>query len=160
MNFLKTTIAAAIFALAGIAAASPGSAHEIKVGNLVIHHPWSREVPDSSEVSAGFMEIHNTGTEDDTLISATAEISPMVQVHEMKMDGDVMKMSELKDGLVIPAGGEVVLKPGSFHIMFMGLTSHPVAESTFKGTLTFAKAGTVDITYMVQQKDAAEPEHN
>jgi hypothetical protein len=68
----------------------------------------------------------------------------------MSMDGGVMKMRELKDGLEIPAGATVELKPGSYHIMMMNL-SHPLAAGeTVKGSLTFEKAGKVDVEFAVQ----------
>ena len=108
----------------------------------------------SAQVAGGFLAIVNHGKTDDRLIRATATISDNVQIHEMTMDNGVMKMNELKDGLVIPAGGTVELKPGSFHIMFMDLKERPVEGTAFEGTLTFEKAGTVDIVYEVAAPDA------
>lgn len=147
----------AVASLLSIAALfDPGSAfaHEMKVGNLVIHHPWSRQSPMKADVMAGFMEITNTGAEDDRLVKVTADISPNVQLHDMKMEGDVMKMSELPDGIVIPAGGTVMLKPRSLHVMFMGVTSPPAEGEVFDGTLTFEKAGTVKIDFEVMAPNA------
>ena len=61
----------------------------------------------AADVAAGFMTITNNGKEEDRLVKATAEISTTVQIHDMKMEGDVMKMEELPDGIVIPAGATV-----------------------------------------------------
>jgi copper(I)-binding protein len=68
----------------------------------------------------------------------------------MSMDGGVMKMRELTAGLDIPPGATVELKPGSYHIMMMNL-SRPLAKGdTVKGSLTFEKAGKVDVEFSVE----------
>jgi copper(I)-binding protein len=147
-RFKHIAFAAALSASAvlGLAAAQ---AHEIKLGNLVIHHPWSRQSPAAADVASGFMTITNTGKEDDRLLKATSEISSSAQIHDMTMAGDVMKMAELPDGIVIPAGATVKLKPKSLHIMFMGLKQQVMEGEEFTGTLTFEKAGTVTVEYEV-----------
>lgn len=143
--------AALVAALWVLAAAGSAQGHEYKLGTLVIHHPWSAPVAANAEVAAGYMEIINTGQSDDRLVAATADISTACQIHEMKMAGGVMTMNEMADGLVIPAGGRVVLAPGGYHIMLMGVKKPPPLKAKFGGTLTFARAGTVDITYFVQE---------
>lgn len=140
---------AAALAIASLFGLPGAQAHEIKFGALVIDHPWSRQSPMKADVAAGFMTITNTGTTDDRLIKATSDISAMAQIHEMRMEGEVMKMAELPDGLPIPAGATVVLKPKSLHIMFMGLKQQVAEGEVFSGTLTFEKAGTVTIDYEV-----------
>ena len=68
----------------------------------------------------------------------------------MSMDGGVMKMRELKNGIEIPPGATVELKPGSYHIMMMNL-SRPLAKGDkIKGSLTFEKAGKVDLEFTVE----------
>jgi copper(I)-binding protein len=126
-------------------------AHEFKVGDLEIVHPWSRATPEGAAVAAGYLAIKNHGKEADRLVSATGEIATMTQVHEMAVDDKgVMTMKELPHGLEIPAGGEVTLKPGSYHIMFMKLKAPAKEGRPFKGTLTFEKAGSVDVDYAVE----------
>jgi copper(I)-binding protein len=149
MRLIKEIAFAAALTLASLATAGVGHAHEIKAGNLVIGHPWSRQPPMGGSVAAGFMTIENTGTEDDRLIKATADISNNVQLHTMKMEGEVMKMQEMKDGIPIPAGGFVELAPGALHVMFMDLSSPLKEGDEIKGTLVFEKAGTVDVAYQV-----------
>ena len=73
-----------------------------RLRDLTISHPWSRQSPMGADVAAGFMKITNNALPDDTLVKATAEIAPMVQLHDMKMDGDVMKMFEVPGGIPIP----------------------------------------------------------
>jgi periplasmic copper chaperone A len=128
-------------------------ADDMKLGDIIIHHPWSAEAPKVAPVIAGYVDITNTGQEDDTLIAATAAISGKAQFHEMKMTGDVMKMSELKNGILIPTGKTVKIEPmGGLHIMFAALTTHPKKGDHFKGTLVFQKAGTMNVEFEVEKE--------
>lgn len=155
MKILKEVAFASALTIASLYSIADGHAHEIKFKDLVIEHPWTRQSPMAANVMAGFMKITNNGKEDDRLLKATVEITSTVQLHEMKMEGDVMKMSELPNGIAIPAGATVELKPKSLHVMFMDIKSAPVAEGQeIKGTLTFEKAGTVEIEYAVEAADA------
>lgn len=77
--------------------------------------------PAMTGTGAVFMELMNNGREADRLVSAQTDVAEVVEIHETTMQGDVMKMQMLPQGLEIPAEGEVVLKPGSFHIMLIGL---------------------------------------
>ena len=149
MTLFKQTLFASALTLASAIGIAPGDAHEVKLGNIVIHHPWSRQSPKAADVAAGFMTITNTGKEDDRLIRATSGISTSAQIHDMRMEGVVMKMAELPDGVVIPAGGTVKLKPKSLHLMFIGLKQQVMEGEEFSGTLTFEKAGTVTVEYEV-----------
>ena len=152
MKLVKEIAFATALSLAALVTATEGRAEDVKLGDLVIHHSWSAEAPAAAPVAAGFVEITNNGKADDTLLKVGADISDKVQLHEMSMQGDVMKMAELKDGIVIPAGKTVVLKPMALHIMFIGLKSHPKLGEHFKGTLTFKNAGAVDVDFVVEPK--------
>lgn len=135
-------------------------AHEIfTLGSLEISGGFSRATLPNAPVGAGYLTITNKGTTDDTLVSASSPVAGMTQIHEMKMEGDVMKMNEVEGGLVIPAGGSVMLAPGGFHIMFMDLKEPLVEGATFPVTLTFATAGTIEIQLVVGSINADEPEH-
>jgi copper(I)-binding protein len=137
--------AAALSVTAGVALAQ-----EFSAGSIRISQVWIREVPPASKVAGGFMTLTNTGSAPDTLIGGSASIAGKFEVHEMAMTGGVMKMRELKPGLVIKPGETVVLKPGSFHIMFLDLKQPPKSGTAIKGTLIFEKAGKVDIDYKVE----------
>ena len=154
MRMIKEIAFAASLTLAAIYSITTGQAHESKIGNITIVHPWSRQSPMSAGVAAGFMKIVNAGTVDDRLIKATASISDNVQLHQMKMEGEVMKMVEIPEGIVIPAGQTVELKPGSLHVMFLDLTSQPKEGEMFHGTLVFEKAGTAEVEYIVMAPNA------
>ena len=137
-------VLAAFLLLAGSA-----SAADYKVGALEVAQPWSRATPRGAKVASGYVTIRNTGTSADRLTGATFALSPRTEIHEMKMDGGVMKMRQL-EALEIKPGATVELKPGSFHLMFTGLTQPLAKGDRVKGTLVFEKAGAVEIDYAVE----------
>jgi len=126
-------------------------AHDYKAGALKIDHPWSRATPGGAKVAGGFLAIQNTGTGADRLVSVSAPtISDRAEIHEMALNNGVMTMRPLENGVAIPAGGKLELKPGSYHIMFMDLKQPLKQDQRVKGTLTFEKAGTVEVEFKVE----------
>ncbi len=111
------------FALATLLTAVAVSAHakDYKLGDLEIANPWSRATPATAPTAAGFLTITNKGAAPDRLIAVRASAANKAEIHEMKMDGAIMRMREAEKGLEIPPGATVELKPGGFHIMFMEL---------------------------------------
>lgn len=91
-------------------------------------------------VSAAYMTIINRGESDVTLVGAATDAATTAEIHEVVMNGDVMQMQPLADGLLIPAGGSVTLQPGGYHIMMMGLTRALAPGDALALTLTFATA--------------------
>ena len=148
---------ASALSFAALISVNPSGAHEIKLGNLVIHHPWIKQPPGGAAVAGAYTTIDNNGTENDTLISISIEQVSTVQIHEMQMQGDVMKMTEMAKGLLIPAGKSVELKPKSSHIMLMGIRSPFMEGEEVKGSFTFAKAGKVDVDFEVVAPGADAP---
>jgi len=144
------TLRALIPALLFASLATSAQAHDYQVGPIAIDHPWTRATPKNAPVAGGYMKITNTGTTPDRLVGGSVEVAKRFEVHEMKMDGGVMKMRELKDGLEIPPGASVELKPGSYHIMMQAL-SRPLAKGDkIKGSLTFEKAGKIGVEFDVE----------
>lgn len=148
---------------ASVLFAVPAFAHDgvVHLGDINISAPFSRATLPNAPVGGGFMTIENTGAEAERLVSVTANVSGAVQIHEMAMQGDVMKMRQLADGVEIPAGETVTLAPGGIHIMFMGLTQAFVEGESVPVTLTFEKAGSVDVELPVlgTAADAAPDAH-
>jgi periplasmic copper chaperone A len=120
-----------------------------KIGDLVIEAPWVRATPGGAKVAGGYVKVTNTGKEPDRLIGGSLPNSTDVEVHEMAMADNVMKMRRLPDGLEIKPGRSVELKPGGYHLMFMGLSAGLKAGQQVKGTLVFQKAGTVEVEFRV-----------
>ncbi|MEA2982032.1 MAG: periplasmic copper chaperone [Alphaproteobacteria bacterium] len=130
--------------------ASSASARDYKAGSLEIQQPWARATPKGATVAGGYMKIINTGTTPDRLVGGTNTASDKFEIHEMSMDGGVMKMRPLANGLEIKPGQSVELKPGSYHLMFVGLKQPFEKGKPVKGTLQFEKAGTVEVEYTVE----------
>src|SRR5581483_10371974 len=99
----------------------PAAAHDYKLGALEISHPWARATAPTAPTGGGYLSIKNTGTMPDRLMSVSSPAAKTVQVHEMKMEGNVMRMRELDGPLEIKPGETVTLAPGGFHLMMMGL---------------------------------------
>lgn len=130
-------------------AAMAGDTKVYKLGSLTIEAPWARATPGGAKVAGGFMKITNNGKEPDRLVGGTVPFAGRFEVHEMAVDGGVMKMRQLSKGLEIKPGESVELKPGGYHVMFMDLTSGLKEGDAVKGTLVFEKAGKVDVEYKV-----------
>jgi periplasmic copper chaperone A len=135
-----------------------------KIGQLVIEAPWTRATPGGAKVGGAYLKITNTGAEADRLIGGSLPTATSVEVHEMSMTDGVMKMRKLDKGLEIKPGQAVELKPGGYHIMFMGLREGLKQGQPVTGTLVFEKAGTVEVEYRVapigaQSGDAGKKQH-
>lgn len=154
-------IAAAIAATAALVAfAGSAHAHDFKVGQIEIDHPWTRATPKGATVAGGYLKITNKGTQPDTLTGGTAEGAGRIEIHEMKMEGGIMKMRPVSGGLAVKPGETVELKPGGYHLMLMDLKGQLQQGKTVKGSLTFEKAGKVDIEYMVEAAGSTPKGHS
>ena len=128
-----------------------GSAQTI--GNLTITKAWIRATPPAAMAAGGFMVIANNGTTDDVLMAVEFSGARKSEIHQMKMNDGVMTMRPLKDGLTIGAGKKTTLKPGGFHLMFMGLQNQLKDGQKFPLKLTFARAGEISIDFVVLSMD-------
>ena len=151
MTFMPSfrSSALALLALAAICA-EPASAQQVKAGDLVLDHAWARATPKGASVGGGYMTITNTGAAPDRLVGGSTDIAKSFEVHEMKMDGGVMKMRPVAGGLEIKPGQTVTLDPSGYHVMFVGLKDQLKQGGHFKATLDFAKAGKVDVDFVVE----------
>ncbi|KQU85939.1 hypothetical protein ASD00_05885 [Ensifer sp. Root31] len=121
----------------------------VKLGDLEIFGGAAKAMLPGAKVGGGFLTIKNGGSADDRLVAVESPVAGRVEIHEMAMQNDVMKMRKLDDGVAIPAGETVELKSGGLHLMFMQV-SKPFAEGeTVPVTLVFEKAGKVDATLAV-----------
>jgi copper(I)-binding protein len=118
-----------------LATTGAGVAHAQAVG---VQDAWARTTVPGQKATGAFMTL--TARDGSRLVGAASPVAGVTQVHEMKMEGDVMKMRALKEGLELPAGKAIELKPGSFHIMLMDLKVALPRDSTIPLTLTFRDA--------------------
>lgn len=134
-------------------------AHDYKLGALEISQPWARATASTAPTGGGYLTITNTGKTPDRLISTSSPAADKVQVHEMKMDGNIMRMRQVDHGLEIPPGATVKLAPGGLHLMMMGLKGPLKQGAHVPVTLTFEKAGRIDIELAVGSMGASHAPH-
>jgi hypothetical protein len=151
MNLLsRLSIAAVCAATCATAAFAAKPAPAPKPDPLVIESAWARATPPGAPVAGGFLTVRNTGPTDDRLLSATSPDAGKVELHEMRMDGGMMRMRRLDDGLAIAAGGTLALAPGGIHLMFIA-PKHPfVAGQPVTATLRFERGGERTVRFEVR----------
>jgi len=152
--FHATKKAMVYAAAAAVLCSGTAFAHHYEKGDLFIQHPWSRATPKSAEVGGGYMKIKNNGASDDALLTVTSPVADRIEIHEMSMDNNVMKMREIKGPLNIPAHKEVDFSPNGLHIMFIKIKTPFVRGESFPATLHFQKAGDVDVKFAIDSMDA------
>ncbi|MEJ2410604.1 MAG: copper chaperone PCu(A)C [Novosphingobium sp.] len=151
-TLLSLALLASLSAVPLAAAGKPAASSAVTVADT-----WARETAPAQVNGGGFALISNMGREDDRLVSGTSPVAAEVQLHTMSIDGGVMRMRQLVDGIPVPAGQTVALKPGSLHVMFIGL-KHPLKRGgTVPVTLRFAKAGAIKVSFAVQPVGAMGP---
>jgi periplasmic copper chaperone A len=133
------------------------AAEDYTVGFIQIAQPWTRATPKGSSVAGAYMNISNKGTVSDRLIGGSTDVAARFEVHRMNMENGVMTMRPVEGGLEIKPGGTVELKPGSFHVMLIGLKKPLEKGQRVKATLEFANAGKVDVDYTVEAIGATAP---
>lgn len=134
---------------AQMGAAPQTGSDTFKIGDLVVVSPWTRATPGGAKIAGGYLKITNNGKSADRLVGAASAAADHVEIHEMSMNDGVMKMRELTDGLTIKPGESVDLKPGGFHMMFMDIKQPLKQGDTLKATLTFEKAGKLEVSFNV-----------
>jgi copper(I)-binding protein len=108
---------------------------------------------DSGPVSAAYMVIENKTNTAEKLTGVSASIADIAQVHETKQSSDgMMSMQQVQGGLDIPAQSSVTLKPGSYHIMLMGLHQDLSVGQSFSLTLTFQSGKQITVAVPVKQQ--------
>ena len=136
INFLQTISTISTIALISFSsitfASSDKKNSEFRVGQIKVENPYTR------------------ATVADQLISASSPIAAEMQLHTMSMEGNVMKMREVK-AIDVPANGSVELKPGSLHLMFMDIKTPLKAGESVPVRLKFQKAGELEIKVPVRE---------
>lgn len=145
-----------VFVLAGallLSACGGGMTEDEHGEGVEAHDYWARAAMAGGN-SAVYMLLHNHSTEGDTLLSASSDVAEAVELHLSQMNADGTMAMVQQEKIDLPADGEVELKPGSYHIMLIGLKQELVVGSEITITLTFEHAG--EITLTVPVKDTAE----
>ncbi|MFZ1909270.1 MAG: copper chaperone PCu(A)C [Burkholderiales bacterium] len=133
-----------------------GTAWAQTKGKLEIERPWARATPPGASVGGGYVTVRNAGGAADKLIGASSPAADHVELHVMSMDNGVMRMRQVPS-FKVPAHGELTLKPGGNHLMFLGL-KHPFEQGAkVPVKLKFEKAGTVEVELDVASMGASRP---
>ncbi len=126
----RRCIATVALSVAGLGAAL---AQPVEVGQA-----WIRATVQGQPSTGAFMQL--TSKSATTLVAVSSPVAGVAEIHEMKMDGDIMRMRPVPQGLALPAGKPVVLGPGGYHIMLMNLKTSLPKDTTVPLTLTFRDA--------------------
>lgn len=153
MHRMKTGLGIAATLAALLLAAQPVAAREYALGNLRIAHPNARPTPPGARTGGAYLTIENAGKEPDRLLRAASPAAGAVEIHSMTMEGGMMRMRAIP-ALDIPPGRTVVLASGGYHVMLLDL-KHPLAVGDkVPLTLTFEKAGAIDVEADVEAAGA------
>ena len=152
-HFIRT------FAAAAVLAATAGTA--FAQANVSVKDAWVRATVPAQKATGAFMQLQ--AARDSKFVSASSPLTPNVEVHEMAMQGDVMRMRQVQS-VDLPAGQRVELKPGGYHLMLLNLKSQVKEGDTVPFTLVFegkdGKRETVEIKAPVKAlNNTAKPAH-
>jgi len=134
-------------------AAVPSLAADYTLRDIRIAHPYARPTPPGARTGGAYFTVRNAGKAADRLTRVASPAARVVEIHSMTMDGTLMKMRPVA-GIQIPAGGEVALGSGGYHVMLIDLAGPLAAGDKVPLTLTFDHAGTVDIVADVEPAGA------
>ena len=134
---MKTATLWATVAVTLLGAAAQAQTVEVKGA-------WARATVQGQKASGAFMQL--TAKDNAQLVSISTPVAGVVEVHEMKMEGDVMRMRAVQGGLQLPAGKTVQLKPGGYHVMLMDLKTPLLKDTTVPLTLVFKDSKGVQTT--------------
>jgi copper(I)-binding protein len=159
-NMFTRSLVTLLFTLVStLVFASIVQAHEFKLGDIQIIHPFARATVPGQSSGSAYLKLENKGKTDDKLIEVQSPIAKSVELHEMQMSGDVMKMREVK-GVEIKAEKTVNMQPGGgYHIMLIGLKKPLKPGDKFPLSLKFEKAGEIDVVVIVDAAASAATEH-
>jgi copper(I)-binding protein len=136
------------FLCAALLLAACGPADQPKI---TVENGWARATVAGLDSGAIYLDIVNRGGADDRLVEVSVPRARQATLHSSTMEGGVMRMRDLADGLAIPAGATVALAPHKTHVMLSGLTAPLRPGEQFAATLRFAKAGSKDVTIRVEE---------
>ncbi|MGQ5525441.1 copper chaperone PCu(A)C [Chitinimonas sp. PSY-7] len=141
--------------------AASSHAHGFKQGGLEVHHPWARATAAGSQTGAVYFKVNNGSSEADTLLGATAtDVAEKAEIHNHVNDNGVMRMRQVEK-VEVPSKGNVMFKPGGYHVMLFNLKNPLQEGGKVPLTLNFAKAGEVKVEVKIEPLTAsAEAMHS
>ncbi len=155
MNRIGAWVAACL-----ILVACTDSTPQVRAGDIAVESGWLRATPPGASVGVGYVTLRNTGDVDDRLIGITGAAANRIEIHVMKDVDGVMQMRRMADGLAVPADSIVMLAPGGYHLMLLGLKMPLVAGDQMVMKLAFEKGKGVDVAFEVRAADFRDDEHS
>ena len=116
---------------------------------------WARATVPGQQATGAFMTL--TAPEGTKLVGVASAVAGVAEVHEMNMEGGIMRMRAVEGGLNLPAGKPVELKPGGYHVMLMDLKATVVKDTTVPLTLMFKDAKGVESQVVLQVPVSTKP---
>lgn len=151
---MKTLIQSALLSLA-VVFSLPTLAHSVEAGDLKVIHPNAKPSRPGVLSSAAYFGVKNQGASDDTIVSVSSEVAKHTEIHDMKMENDVMRMFKV-DGVVVPAGQTLTFGTNNkLHVMLMELVKPLNVGDKFTLTIEFEKAGKVPVEVWVEEPKTA-----
>jgi copper(I)-binding protein len=138
-----------------VLAASLFLSSHVVAQTVAITNSWVRATVQGQKATGAFMTV--TSKENAKLVTVSSPVAGIAEIHEMKMEKDVMKMAALPNGLDLPAGKAVDLKPGSYHIMLMDLKLPLNKDVAVPLTLTFQDSSGKKSQQVVQVPVSVQP---
>jgi len=120
-----------------------------EAGDIAIARPWARIGTRTAGIIGGYFTVANRGSERDRLLSAASPAAATVEIHAIKVVGPDIRMQPLPDGVSIPPGTTIELKPRGYHLQLMALRQEPAVGAELLVTLVFERAGRVDLRLSV-----------
>jgi hypothetical protein len=137
-----------------VAAATPATAQDYKIGPLVVERPYARV--SAARNGAAYVTIVNDGNQPDRLIRVASPRSARVEMHTMTMEGDIMRMRQVTD-IEVPSNAKVAMRPGEgLHIMLIGLKGPLTEGERFPLSLEFERSGKLEVTVEVEKPAPAK----
>ena len=114
-----------------------GLATSVSAAGIHIEDGWARSTVEGMKMGGAFMKIHNDEAKKDFLVGGSSPVAERIEVHTHVNDNGVMRMREVKGGIPLEEKGVTELKPGSYHVMFMGLKKNAERRRKVPVTLKF-----------------------
>lgn len=148
-NFTRVRAMLTACAITAIVSGTAGSTLAAQATTITARDAWTREAPAGRKVTAVFLVMQNSGTAPRSIVSGRADVGDTLELHEMKREGEMMRMSPVQS-IAVPAGGQVELRPGGLHLMLFGLKKPLVTGDTVHVTLTLDDGSRVAVAAPVR----------
>lgn len=120
--------------------------------DLHLSGAWARPMPPGARVGGGYVEIHNAGERSRRLLGASSPRASSMEIHTMVEVDGVMRMRRLQDGIEIPAGAQISLKPGAEHLMFFNPDPAFAEGEQIPVTLHFDRDESIELRFEVADR--------